>query len=67
MLPAVADQRRDRPLSVHRAIAAAAVAAIIGFSVSCLFFRPQRDAAVTSHAAKPKSAQSDEDAERQRG
>jgi len=49
-------------LSVHWAIAAA-VAAIIGFSVSYLFFRGQRDAAVTSLAAKPKSAQSDEDAE----
>ena len=42
---------------------AALVAAVLGLSVSYLFFRRQRDAAVASLGAKPKSAQSDEDAE----
>lgn len=49
-------------LNVHWAISAA-VAAVLGLSISYLFFRGQRDAAVASLAAKPKSAQSDEDAE----
>lgn len=41
----------------------ALVAAVLGFTISYLFFRPQRDAAITSLAAKPRTAQSDEDAE----
>ncbi len=41
----------------------ALVAAVLGLTISYLFFRRQRDAAVASLAAKPKSAQSDEDAE----
>ena len=41
----------------------ALVAAVLGLTISYLFFRRQRDAAITSLAAKPKSAQSDEDAE----
>jgi len=41
----------------------ALIAAVVGLSVSYLFFRRQRDAAIASLAAKPKSAQSDEDAE----
>ncbi len=49
-------------LGVHWLIAAA-IAAVLGLSISYLFFRRQRDAAVASLAAKPSSAQSDEDAE----
>jgi len=49
-------------LSVHWAISAA-VAAVLGLSISYLFFRRQRDAAVASLASKPKSAASDEAAE----
>jgi uncharacterized membrane protein YdjX (TVP38/TMEM64 family) len=41
----------------------ALIAAVLGLTVSYLFFRRQRDAALTSLAAKPTSAQSDEDAE----
>jgi uncharacterized membrane protein YjjP (DUF1212 family) len=41
----------------------ALIAAVLGLSISYLFFRRQRDAAVASFAAKPSSAQSDEDAE----
>jgi hypothetical protein len=42
---------------------AALIAAVLGLSISYLFFRGQRDAAIASLAAKPTSAQSDEDAE----
>lgn len=48
--------------SVHFVIAAV-VAALLGLTISYLFFRRHRDAAVESLAAKPKLAQSDEDAE----
>ena len=41
----------------------ALIAAALGLTISYIFFRPQRDAALTSLAAKPKTAQSDEDAE----
>lgn len=47
---------------VHWAIAAV-IAAVLGLSVSYLFFRKQRDAALVSLAAKPRSAVSDEEAE----
>ena len=42
---------------------AALIAAVVGLSVSYLFFRRQRDAAVASLGAKPSSALSDEEAE----
>ena len=41
----------------------ALIAAALGLTISYIFFRPQRDAAITSLGAKPKSAVSDEDAE----
>jgi predicted PurR-regulated permease PerM len=41
----------------------ALIAAVLGLSISYLFFRRQRDAALASLAAKPTSAVSDEEAE----
>lgn len=41
----------------------ALIAAVLGLTVSYLFFRRQRDAAIASLAAKPTSAVSDEEAE----
>jgi hypothetical protein len=49
-------------LNVHWVISAV-VAALLGLAISYLFFRRHRDAAIASLAAKPKVAQSDEDAE----
>lgn len=44
-------------------VISAVIAALLGLTISYLFFRNQRDAAIASLAAKPKVAQSDEDAE----
>ena len=49
-------------LNVHWVISAS-VAALLGLTISYLFFRKHRDAALVSLAATPKVAQSDEDAE----
>jgi uncharacterized membrane protein YdjX (TVP38/TMEM64 family) len=42
---------------------AAVIAAVIGLTISYIFFRPQRDAAVQAFVTKSPAAKSDEEAE----